>query len=312
MAAAAGSPAALADTYPLPPPGQSLVGQIQSVQAQSKDTLSSMARRFDLGYDAIVHANPKVDPWLPGQGTQITLPMRHILPNAPRKGIVLNLAEKRLYYYPKPKAGQPAQVVTHPVGIGVRFWNTPVGHAEVIRKIHNPTWYPPASIRKEHAKEGDILPPKVPPGPKDPLGHFALQLNLPGYLIHGTNKPYGIGMRVSHGCIRLYPEDIANLFFQVPNHTPVYIVNQPYKAGWSHGKLYLQAYPNTIHEGEKSSNGHKTSKKKQQGSSLTPMVQAVTAAAKTHAGTKINWKKAEKVAKRATGIPVVIGTAPDK
>lgn len=299
LAIVAFCPAALADTYTLKP-GQTVIGSIQWVRAKSSDTLSELARRFDLGYDAIVLANPKVDSWLPGQGTRIRLPMRHILPNAPHKGIVLNLAEKRLYYYPKTRHGKDAVVITHPVGVGVKHWNTPLGQTSVVRKIHNPTWYPPASIKKEHAKYGDILPDKVTPGPNDPLGHFALRLGIPGYLIHGTNKPAGIGMRVSHGCVRLYPVDIQSLFQKVPVGTPVHIVNQPYKAGWANGHLYLQAYPNTIREGRMGKDAN----------DMTPLVKLLTTAASKHPGTKINWQKALSVAQTANGIPKAVATLP--
>lgn len=315
LAAALCSPS-YADTYPLPPKGQSLVGKMQWIHANQQDTLSDLARRFDLGYDEIVRANPDVDPWLPKPGAVVHLPMQHILPNAPRKGIVLNLAEKRLYYYPKPKPGKKPVVITYPTGIGRVAWNTPVGHTHVARKIRNPTWYPPASIRQEHAKAGDPLPAKVTPGPDDPLGHFALKLALPEYLIHGTNKPYGIGMRVSHGCIRLYPEDIANLFVRVPKGTPVDIVNQPYKAGWSDGHLYLQAYPDVIHENKTSGsakhnddNAGRNKKNQADVGNMTPMVHSLEAAAKKRPGTQIDWKKADAVARQATGIPTIVGTS---
>ncbi len=229
-----------ADRYDLPAPGDEVVGRIQVVTARHEDTLPDLARRYDLGYDEITVANPGVDPWLPGEGTTVLLPTRFILPAAPREGIVINVAARRLFYFP---ADEPGVVITHPIGIGREEWATPLGATTVKDKVVDPAWYPPASIRKEHAEQGDPLPAIVPPGPDNPLGSRALLLDLPGYLIHGTNKPYGVGMRVSHGCIRLYPEDISPLFDRVPRGTPVRIVNQPLLAGWQGDELYLQAYP---------------------------------------------------------------------
>jgi L,D-transpeptidase ErfK/SrfK len=193
-------------------------------------------------------ANPGVDQWLPGEGTPIYLPTQSILPEAPREGIVINVPAMRLFYFTQAKskeAGAPAvlKVSSHPIGIGVQGWATPFGEAKVVEKARDPVWYVPASIRKEHAERGDPLPSIVPPGPDNPLGAFAMTLSLPGYLIHGTNKPAGVGMRSSHGCIRLYPEDIEALFPQVARGTPVRLVNQPVLAGWHDGRLYLEVHP---------------------------------------------------------------------
>lgn len=234
---------ALAATYLLPPPGVDIVGQNLVVHARQQDTLMDIARRYDVGNDAILMANPKVDRWLPGQGTPVLIPGRHILPNAPHKGIVLNLPEKRLYYYPKPKPGHPPVVMTFPVGIGRMNWKTPLGETHVVARIKGPAWYPPASIKKEHLERYDqVLPDVVPPGPDNPLGPYALRLGIPGYLIHGTDKPDGVGMRVSHGCIRLYNEDITRLFAQVPKGTPVEIIDQPVKVGMAADTVFMQAY----------------------------------------------------------------------
>jgi L,D-transpeptidase ErfK/SrfK len=193
-------------------------------------------------------ANPGVDQWLPGEGTPIYLPTQAILPEAPRNGIVVNVPAMRLYYFEtaKPaKAGEPGivKVSSHPIGIGVQGWATPFGEAKVVQKVEDPVWYVPASIRKEHAERGDPLPSVVPPGPDNPLGEFALTLSLPSYLIHGTNKPAGVAMRSSHGCIRLYPEDIEALFPRVARGTAVWLVNQPVLAGWRDGQLYLEVHP---------------------------------------------------------------------
>jgi len=224
-------------------PGNGVVGEMQVIRARYEDTFSDIARAYDLGYDDLVHANPGVDPWLPGAGTRIVLPTQFILPDAPREGIVLNIATKRIFYYPKAAPGQAPVVVTHPVGIGREGWATPLGTTTVVSKVKDPVWTVPASIRKEHAEAGDPLPAQVPAGPDNPLGAFALRLGFPSYLIHGTNKPAGIGMRVSHGCVQLYPEDIESLFSEVPVGTKVRIVNQPQLLGWSDDNLYLEAHP---------------------------------------------------------------------
>ena len=233
---------AFAETYVLPPPDVDLIGEVRLVYAAHEDTLLDIARRYSLGYEEIVQANPGVDRWLPGQGTPVVLPTRHILPDAPREGIVLNLPEMRLYYYPNAQPGEKPVVMTHAVSIGRMDWKTPLGTTRIVAKQEDPSWYPPASIKAEHAARGDFLPDVIPGGPDNPLGRFAMRLGIPGYLIHGTNRPYGIGMRVTHGCIRMYPEDIEGLFPIVPINTPVYIVNQPVKAGWLAGTLFLEAH----------------------------------------------------------------------
>src|SRR5688500_15844839 len=192
-----------------------VIGDLQVTHVQGEDTLSDIARRFNLGYEELVRANPGVDPWLPGEGREVVLPTQFVLPSAPREGLVINLAQLRVFYFPKRQEGELQTVVTHPIGIGKVGRSTPEGTTKVTGKAKNPTWYPPASIRKEHREAGDPLPPKVPPGPDDPLGVHMMTLGWPSYLIHGTNKPYGIGMRSSHGCMRFYPEDIAELFDRI-------------------------------------------------------------------------------------------------
>jgi len=224
-------------------PGSDVVGELQLIRARHEDTFVDIARSYKLGYDELVHANPGVDPWLPGEGTRIVLPTQFILPAAPRNGIVLNIAAKRLFYFPEPAAGEPATVYTYPIGIGREGWETPTGTTRVISKAKDPTWVVPASIRRDREAQGDPLPARVPPGPDNPLGRHALRLALPSYLIHGTNRPAGIGMRVSHGCIQLFPEDIAALYGIVDINTPVHIVDQPLLAGWRGDNLYLALHP---------------------------------------------------------------------
>ncbi len=222
--------------------GQSVVGEPQVVFASKTDTLSDLAREYGLGYDEILAANPGVDPWLPGKDTPVLLPTQYVLPDVPREGVVLNIASKRLYFFPEPVDGQPPRVMTYPIGIGRVGWETPLGSATVIAKATDPTWYVPASVRKEHAEKGDPLPSVVPPGPDNPLGHRVLKLDMPGYLIHGTNQPYGVGMRVSHGCVRLYPENIEVLYDLVAMGEVVMIINEPYLLGRRDNELFFEAH----------------------------------------------------------------------
>lgn len=231
---------------PLPPPGEDVVGQVQVVEARYEDTFADLGVANDLGYLEMVAANPGVDPWLPGAGTPIVLPTRFILPPGPREGIVINLAEYRLYYYPK---GQNV-VHTYPLGIGREGWSSPVTQARITAKTPNPGWYPPQSIRDEHAADGDPLPSYVPPGPDNPLGPYKMTLSVPGYLIHGSNKKFGIGMRVSHGCFRMLNNNVLELADMVPVGTSVRIINEPYKFGRSAGKVYLEAHTPLDDEGD--------------------------------------------------------------
>jgi L,D-transpeptidase ErfK/SrfK len=229
-------------------PQQEVIGETQVIFARYENTFSAIGRQYNLGYEEMRRANPGVDQWLPGEGTPIYLPTQAILPEAAPKGIVINVPAMRLYYFTTEKpatAGGPEvrKVATHPVGIGTEGWATPFGEAKVMQKARDPVWYVPASVRKEHAERGDPLPRIVQPGPDNPLGKFAMTLSLPGYLIHGTNKPAGVGMRSSHGCIRLYPEDIEALFGRVGRGTEVRLVNQPVLAGWRDGQLYLEVHP---------------------------------------------------------------------
>ena len=229
----------LAAEFPMPLPGNDAIGEIHTATARYEDTLSDIARTSDLGYLEIADANPGVDPWLPREGLEIVLPTQFLLPQGSREGIVINLPELRIYYYPKGEN----RVITHPLGIGREGWSTPTGLTRVTGKRADPSWTPPKSIRLEQEQEGGApLPAVIPPGPDNPLGTHAIYLAMPGYLLHGTNKPYGVGMRVSHGCIRLYPEDIKSLFPRVPSGTPVRIIDEPYKIGWLGGRMYVEAH----------------------------------------------------------------------
>ncbi len=235
---------AVAATYPLVD-GQDFIGEYAETTASPADTLIDIAQRHGFGFDEIGNANPGLDPWLPEPGARVRLPQRRILPPGPREGIVINLPEHRLYYYPPARAGQPRTVTTYPVSIGKMDWRTPIGTTRVVAKVKDPAWYPPKSVREEHARRGDTLPQVVPAGPDNPLGRFALRLGITGgsYLIHGTNNPAGVGMQVTHGCMRLYPDDIEALFAAVAVDTPVHIINEPFKVGWDRGMPWIEVHP---------------------------------------------------------------------
>ena len=213
-----------------------ILGKADTCLVKDGESLPEIARRFDIGFDAITAANPGVDPFVPDAGRRIVLPTEWILPNAPiRKGIVVNIAEMRLFFYPRDGS---QSVTTFPVGIGDQGKDTPVGKFTIIEKIRNPAWYVPESIRKEKP----YLPAVVPPGPDNPMGSHALRLSNPTVLIHGTDRPWGIGTRDSHGCIRLYQEDIARLFGMVGTGTPVLIINQPVKVAVRGDRIFLEAH----------------------------------------------------------------------
>jgi len=220
--------------------GDDVIGRLAVVRVEKGDALPDLARHFSVGINAIRAANPGVDVWVPEDGERITLPLSFILPDAPREGIVVNLANRRLFRFKEEGGG--LTVSTYPVGVGTEERPTPTGQMHVARKATRPTWYVPASIAEDHRKKGDPLPAKVPPGPDNPLGEYALYLSKPSYLIHGTNKPASIGLNASNGCLRLYPEDIEVLYRETSVNTPVLIVDQPYLIGQRDGVLYLEAH----------------------------------------------------------------------
>lgn len=268
---------------------QGLVGGLASINSRSGDTLSDLARHFGLGFTDITIANPHLDPWVLQDNQEVLLPLQFVLPDAPRKGIVLNLANMRMFYFPS----QGRRVQTYPVGIGRDGWNTPLGATKIVAKKAKPAWTVPESIHREHQKLGDPLPKVIPAGPDNPLGEYAMPLGFTGYLIHGTNKPYGIGMQVSHGCVQLYPEDIQVLFNQVEVGTPVRIVHQPYLAAWEGGMLYLEAHKPL----------GKWIKQQQQ---LRKAVRKNIEAQAADKGVDVDWQKVDVVLDRADGIPAPI------
>ncbi len=227
--------------YPLPERGD-VIGKDYVVEARQDETLIDIARANNVGYEEIRRANPDVSVWMPGEGTEVLIPGRFILPPVERKGIVINVAELRLYYYPPTREGETPRVETYPIGIGREGFDTPLGITKTTMRLKDPAWYPPRSVREEAAARGETAPAVVPPGPDNPLGRHAILLDIPGYLIHGTNLPDGIGMRASRGCIRMFPEDIESIFDRVPVGMQVHLINQPIKAGWDGDTPYVQVY----------------------------------------------------------------------
>ncbi|MEY4768036.1 MAG: hypothetical protein RL637_675 [Pseudomonadota bacterium] len=264
---------------------QNLIGTLATVNSQAEDTLPDLARHFGLGHQEIVNANPTLDLWQPPAQTRVVLPLMFTLPDAPHKGIVLNLASMRLFYYPEDRH---QQVITYPVGIGREGWETPLGRMRIISKTQNPVWVVPPSIQQEHAQKGETLPAIVASGANNPLGEYALKLSRSGYLIHGTNKPYGIGLRVSHGCLNLYPEHIRELYQVVNVGTAVRIVEQPYLLGWQQEMLFLEAHKPLQNKDFKS-----------------PLIAKIRQLAQTRKLT-IDWTRVEQVLAQANGIPTPI------
>ncbi|MBS3919692.1 MAG: L,D-transpeptidase family protein [Deltaproteobacteria bacterium] len=268
--------------------GDDVIGRFAVIRLEKGDTLPDIARHFSLGINAISAANPGVDVWVPEAGTRILLPLSFILPDAPRKGIAINLAAMRLFQFKG--ESESLAVSTYPLGIGTIERPTPEGQMYVMRKVTRPTWHVPASIAKEHRKKGDPLPAKVPPGPKNPLGEHALFLSKPTYLIHGTNKPASIGLRATNGCIRLYPEDVKKLYENTPLKTPVNIVNQPYLLGQSDGVIYME-----VHASPEEMDTIEFDK-----------IYTKLKNIEKESGRTLNWSKVKKVLSEARGIPVPI------
>ncbi len=288
---------AYAVTLPLPQsPDDDVVGALRTTIVKDKDTLLDIARRNGLGFTEIVAANPTLDPWVPGAGKRVLLPTRFILPEGARKGLVINVAQMRLFYFPVPRRGEKPVVITHPIGIGTEYGSTPLGSTTVVRKAAEPTWYPPKGLRARRAAAGVILPASVPPGPDNPLGTHALYLGVPEYLIHGTNRPWGIGMRVSSGCLRLYPEGIAALFPLVPVGTPVRIVDRAWAVGRHGGVPYVQVFARPRMEDgvdfPEALLDH------------TPLVRALSAIAPRGA---VDWVRTMKAIEDRLGVPIPVG-----
>ena len=283
---------AFAVSYPLPSNGDNVVGEIMSTRSQPGERLADVGRRFDVGYYEMMEANPGLNPdrtlraW-----TKVVVPSRFVLPPGPRRGIVINLAELRLYYY----TPDGRTVYTEPVGIGREGWATPLGTMEVSSKQRNPTWRPTELVKAEAAKEGYILPDVWPPGPDNPLGKYKMRLSGTTYLIHGTNRPSGVGKRSSAGCIRMFPEGIEELYPKIGLGTKVRIISRPIKVGWQDGIFYLEAHKPLKEKG------------KYVRSDTVNMIGRIHRATASR-NTIIKWRDAHKEVKAQTGIPIPIGS----
>lgn len=291
-----GAPAG-ATTFELPDDGSSVIGTDTTLTTHYTDTLLDIARQYSLGYDEIIRANPGIDMWLPGEGTQIALPERRILPPGPHEGVVVSLPEHRLYYFPTAKRDGKRVVITYPVSIGKLGRSTPLGVTRVIDKVEHPSWYPTASVRKEHLDAGDPLPAVVGPGPANPLGDFKIRLGFGNgtYEIHGTNNPTAVGLAITHGCIRMYPDDVAELFAMLPLGTPVRLINVPVKVAWIDGELLVEAHP-PVAAGER----------------FEPDMSRfsdLSRAAVGEATVAIDWDYAREVLKKADGVIATVGLA---
>ena len=265
-----------------------VIGRLAVIRLEKGDTLPDIARHFSLGINEISAANPGVDVWVPEAGERIMLPLSFILSDAPRKGIVINLAAMRLFQFKGDS--KSLAVSTYPIGVGTEERPSPMGQMYVARKATRPTWHVPASIAEDHRKKGDPLPAKVMPGPQNPLGEYALYLSKSTYLIHGTNKPASIGLRATNGCIRLYPEDVKKLYENTPVKTPVSIVNQPYLVGQRDGVVYLE-----VHTPSEDSGAVDLEK-----------VYTKLRNIEKESGRTLDWKKVKEVLAEARGTPVPI------
>ena len=265
-----------------------VIGRLAVIKLEKGDTLPDIARHFSLGFNTVSSANPGVDTWVPAAGESLLLPLSFILPDTRRNGIVINLAAMRLFYFKKD--GKLLAVSTYPVGIGTTEQPSPMGRMYITRKKFRPTWYVPAVIAKDHRKKGDPLPAKVPPGPLNPLGEYALYLSKSGYLVHGTNKPASIGLRATYGCIRHYPADIKRLYAHTPGKPPVRIINQPYLVGQRDGIIYIEA--------------HKPFE--EFGNAEFKKAYAKLRNIEKKSGHALDWKKVGKVIGEARGFPVPI------
>jgi L,D-transpeptidase ErfK/SrfK len=231
---------AIAATFALPPSGNSIIGKTQYISASPGETLTSIGKRFDVGLNEMVDANEGINPMQPLMaGTSIHIPSAFLLPALPAKGIIINLPEMRMYYYPQNSQGI---VMTYPIGIGKVGKTIPIRATAVTRKTLNPTWTPPQDIREFNEQQGIILPQTMPAGPDNPLGPYAIYLTIPTYLIHSTIYPESVGRRASFGCIRMHVDDIKNFYPLVTPRTPVMIVDMPNKIGWQGNHLYAEAH----------------------------------------------------------------------
>jgi len=282
-------PQAYGLVFDLPPTGSDLIGKMQFAKVYPGDNFATIARRYDIGFYELVEANPEIDADHPDLNQEVVVPSWFILPR-PRKGLVINLAEMRLYYYPP----NSRKVYTFPVGIGREGWMTPVGQWKVTEKNKDPQWIAPKAIRDARAKDGVFIPKVVLPGAMNPLGEYSIRLSLPAYLLHGTNEPSGVGRRSSSGCIRLFPEDIETLFKDIPLNTPVTIINEPYKVGHEGGQLFLEVH---VPLQEQNLNNRTL---------IASTAAEILSQDKTN-DYLIHWEAAKKLSEVQVGIPMLVG-----
>jgi L,D-transpeptidase ErfK/SrfK len=285
LAALLTAPSAQAAAYSIASGDTQVVGAVVPVRSRYEDTLASLAEAHGLGWRELVDANPEVDPWLPGDGTVVQLPTKYILPSGPREGIVINVSEFRLYYFPP--GGN--MVVTWPVGLGRLDFPTPLVNTKVRAAVPNPSWSPGPTARREHAARGNPLPSVVPPGPDNPMGSMAIVLGIPSYFIHGTNQPFAVGQTASLGCIRMYNNHVETLAEMARSGSPVRIVNEPYKVARRDGQLYVE-----IHEDIYSM------------TKPGELERRIIAAAGDQADL-LDWDQIRGLMERPTGIPTAIG-----
>ena len=267
-----------------------IIGLNTFYTTKHEDTLIEIARINGISFADILSVNGDMDPWIPGKDNKLLIPKQHILPFGKREGIIINIGDLRLYYFQENNI-----IKTFPIGIGRSGWETPLGNAIIIDKKENPIWIPPESVREEDPE----LPKVVAAGPDNPLGTRAIYLSMPSYLLHGTNKPYGVGMKVSHGCIRLYPEHIEELYNLVKINTKVNIIDQPVKSGWLNDELFIEVHklPKYVRENSKSTENNQN---------LLPLAYEITQKAAGLEILKVDWDKVKIAVKEAKGIPVRI------
>jgi L,D-transpeptidase ErfK/SrfK len=273
-----------------PAKSNTMLGSVRVYTPTQGDTFLDLARFYGLGYNELEQANPSIDPWIPGiKATSVILPTAWVLPQVPYEGVIVNIPEMRLYYFHPHKSGGPILVSTYPVGLGRDEWRTPKGKFTVRGKTVNPTWIIPDSIREEHIRERGDYRKLIEGGAEDnPLGKYRLELSMKGYRIHGTDIPWGVGMQVSHGCVRLYPEDIQVLYPIVPIGTPGEFVYQPVKIGARDGRIYAEVSPDIY--------------------TLTPGMFTEAQRIVQELGWQdvIDWNKLERVVEQQNGIPTDI------
>jgi len=282
-----------ASTFALPEKGN-VVGYVRTSTVLAGESFTDVARKNDIGFYELLEANPNIDPMHPRAGQTVVIPSRYILPSGPREGVVINIAELRMYHY---LPGQNV-VVTEPIGIGRQGWETPTGELTVTQKQKDPAWHAPPAVIADLARKGMYYPKVMPPGPDNPLGRYMLRLSNHTYLIHGTNAPQGVGRRVSAGCIRMYPEDVERLFYSVNIGTKVRIVNEPYKVAWIGDKLYMES-----HQPLKETRNHFRGQLSNLWSDAVKRVMSQRSTA------QVNWNLVNQVGHAQSGIPTAIGSS---